>query len=209
MVFASETIRFYNICSRYKDFIFHCKRYITFFLEKKYPIHLLLAGFLSVWRSGRHDTTKYDKLSPTVWREDILLQLPQKYHTHFKRLGLPHTDDDTPLLHTTIKRPISNHTYAISKRVRLPPNRQLQFVKSTSPAPNTQQTPSGFSTLASYCALPAPPPARKRNIYDAYLYWNNRYAHLPNSNAKRNKHTTPSNSLWIRDAILGGNTIIW
>ena len=58
-VFASETIRFYHLNSRYSGFMSDCLRLCTDFLDKGYPPHLLFDGLLKIWRKEAHDFTKF------------------------------------------------------------------------------------------------------------------------------------------------------
>ena len=106
MVFASETLRFYFACGEYSDFLHHCVRYLLSFLQKHYPLHLLISGFLSVWRSGRHAFTKY-KNSPTIWHEDILHRIPPHYSQPRRQLTTPTSvTDSSPLsLYTRTRTP--------------------------------------------------------------------------------------------------------
>ena len=88
MVYASETLRFYFACGEYSDFLHHCVRYMLSFLDKHYPFYLLMSGFLSLWRSGRHSFTKYTN-SPTIWHEDIMHRIPTRYTQKRRSLIAP------------------------------------------------------------------------------------------------------------------------
>ena len=97
MVFASETLRFYFACGEYSDFLHHCVRYMLSFLDKHYPFYLLMSGFLSLWRSGRHSFTKY-KNSPAIWHEDIMHRIPARYTRKRRSLIAPTSAAATTLL---------------------------------------------------------------------------------------------------------------
>ena len=77
-VFASETIRFYNLNSRYDGFMSGCLRLCTDFLDKGYPAHLLFDGLLKVWRKDVHDFSKYGNLLKH-WHTDLLTLLPARF----------------------------------------------------------------------------------------------------------------------------------
>ena len=77
-VFGSETLRFYNCNTRYNDFLHDCLRLCTDFLDKGYPIHLLLDGLLKIWRKESHAFKKFGNTLKDLHR-DLLRHLPTRF----------------------------------------------------------------------------------------------------------------------------------
>ena len=77
-VFASETIGFYNLNSRYSGFMSDCLRLCTDFLDKGYPPHLLFDGLIKIWRKEAHDFTKFGNQLKN-WHTDLLTLLPARF----------------------------------------------------------------------------------------------------------------------------------
>ena len=183
MVYASETIRFYNACSRYQDFVYHCVRYLMQFLQKKYPLHLLMWGFMKVWKSGRHDTTKYSA-SLLMWREDILLDIPQQYQRPFKR---------------TLNNGTSSHTILPNKKSCVHQLTPKPFVKQTTTTVTDDEKSAGFHPAPDSAMVRRQRSARrtknkKRHLEFVYAQMNKRYG----------SKTIISKPTWLRDAVTGG-----
>ena len=77
-VFGSESLRFYNCNTRHNDFLHDCLRLCTDFLDKGYPIHLLLDGLLKIWRKDSHAFKKYGNTLKDLHR-DLLRHLPARF----------------------------------------------------------------------------------------------------------------------------------
>ena len=161
---------------------------------KQYPLHLLISVFLSVWRSGRHAFTKY-KNTPTIWHEDILHRIPPHYSQPRRQLTTP-----TPVTNVS---PLSLYT-----RARTPTPAYLRYPITygtsipgftTGGCTHTTPTRGGFSLPSkrpSEISLHNARMAKRRRLN---AYYNRRYG----------TNTQISSALWLRDRILGGNTICW
>ena len=61
-VFASESLRYYNSCSEFDDFIKATSAYLLHFMQRGYPRHLLLSKFVTFWSphvKRCRESTKY------------------------------------------------------------------------------------------------------------------------------------------------------
>ena len=196
MVFASETLRFYFACGEYSDFLHHCVRYMLSFLDKHYPFYLLISGFLSLWRSGRHSFTKY-KNSPAIWHEDIMHRIPAHYAQKRRSLIAPTSAATTLLLS------LHSHPNAPSPHLNYPTTSGTTITGFVSGGRTYSKPNSGgfyaTSTLATR--------------HNARMAYRRRMDHRKRLNQYMNRrygtNTRISSPLWLRDRICNGNTICW
>ena len=151
--------------------------------SKKYPLHLLMWGFMKVWKSGRHDTTKYSA-SLLMWREDILLDIPQQYQRPIKR---------------TLNNGTSSHTILPNKKSCVHQFTPKPFVKRTTTTVTDHEKSAGFHPAPDSAMVRRQRSARrtknkKRHLEFVYAQMNKRYG----------SKTIISNSTWLRDAVTGG-----
>ena len=209
MVFASETLRFYFACGGYSDFLHHCVRYLLSFLQKHYPLHLLISGFLSVWRSGRHAFTKY-KNSPTIWHEDILHRIPPHYSQPRRQLTTPTpvTNASQLSLYTRARTPTPAYLrYPITYGTSIP-----GFASGG--CTHSKPTRGGFSLAPkrpSATSLHNTRMAKRRRLNAHYnrRYGTNTYL---SSDSWSLRHSYMAQSkMWLRDQIFNGNgnSICW
>ena len=137
---------------------------------------------MKVWKSGRHDTSKYST-SPLMWREDILLDIPKQYQRPFKR---------------TQRNDASSCTILPNKKPCVHLYTPKPFVQRTTTM-ITAEKPAGFH--------PAPDPRMVRRLRTT-RHMKNKKRHLEFVYEQMNKRygskTTISNSTWLRDAVTGG-----
>ena len=125
-VFASETLRFYNCNSRYKDFLHDCLRLCTDFLDKGYPPHLLLDGLLKIWRKESHTFAKYGNTLKDLHR-DLLRLLPARFDL---------ANRPTATYHDSTMR-IAQITPTGTTPLSLPTN---TFIAASTPSPSQHDT---------------------------------------------------------------------
>jgi len=79
-VFGSEALRFYKLCSFYEHFIAHVSSYLSQFLDKGYPLALLLTSLLKIFK--KHPSGRYGN-HPINWLHELRGVLPGKYTQHW------------------------------------------------------------------------------------------------------------------------------
>ena len=138
---------------------------------------------MKVWKSGRHDTSKYST-SPLMWREDILLDIPKQYQRSFKR-----TLNNGTSSHTTI---LSNKKSCVHQLAPKPFMKRATIVTTTGKSAGFHPAPDPLVVRRQRSARRTK--NKKRHLEFVYEQMNKRYG------AK----TIVSNSTWLRDAVTGG-----
>ena len=204
MVFASETLRFYFACGEYSDFLHHCVRYLLSFLQKHYPLHLLISGFLSVWRSGRHAFTKY-KNSPTIWHEDILHRIPPHYSQPRRQLTTPTSSvsNASPLsLYTRAHTPTPAYLqYPITHGTSIPGFTSGGCTHTKSNCGGFSLAPKRPSAVSLHNTRMAK--RRRLNAYYNRRYGTNTYISSDTWFLRQSYMSQPT--MWLRDQIFNGN----
>ena len=196
MVFASETLRFYFACGEYSDFLHHCVRYMLSFLDKHYPFYLLMSGFLSLWRCGRHSFSKY-KNSPAIWHEDIMHRIPSHYTRKRRSLTAPTSAAPSllPMSHAQPHTPSPHLNYPTAHGTSIP-----GFVSGGTARSNSNS--GGFHTITALSTR-----------HNERMQHRRRMDHRRRLNQYMNRRygtdTCISSPLWLRDRICNGNTICW
>ena len=165
-------------------------RYMLSFLDKHYPFYLLMSGFLSLWRSGRHSFTKY-KNSPAIWHEDIMHRIPAHYAQKRRSLTAPTSAAaTTPLsLHTRSYTPSPYLDYPTASGTSIP-----GFVSGGCTHSNSNS--GGFYTITTLHNARMKHRRRMDHQRRLHLHMMRRYGTKPNP-------------MWLRDQICNGNTICW
>ena len=177
------------------------------FLDKHYPFYLLISGFLSLWRSGRHSSSKY-KNSPAIWHEDIMHRIPARYTRKRRSLIAPTSTAATLLL--------SQHSYT--------PSPQLQYstahgtsIPGFISGGHTRTNPNsgGFYAITTLTARHNARMGYRRrmdhqrriNLHMNRRYGTNTYVSSDTWYLRQTYMTKPP--LWLRDQLCNGNTICW